>query len=135
MEKNNSVTQNLLEYLKDKTSGTTFIYDDFSGCGTYTAIRSSVVKLCREGYLHRVCQGVYVKPNVDGSFAKLSNIHIAREIDRRTSDMTEPYGSTLDYVEGKIKKKPSILYFNTHSATRQIELPDGTIVKYRKINR
>lgn len=133
--KENSVTQNIILFLKSKKCGTTFIYDDFAECGAYTAIRTSVVKLCKSGHIQRICQGVYIKPNEDGTITLPSNINIAIEIDRRQSDYTYPYGATLEFVEGKIKKMPKTLCFNTHGSTRKIELPDGSIVKYRKISK
>lgn len=131
----NSVFQNIILFLKDKKIGTTFIYDDFAECGSYTAIRSAVVKLCKSGHLRRICQGVYVKSNSDGTFTLPNNIHIALEIDRRNSDYTAPYGTTLDYIKGKLKQMPNTLYFNTHGSTRIITLPDNSIVKYRKIKK
>lgn len=131
-DNDNSVSQNIILFLKDKEMGTTFIYKDFAECGTYTAIRSAVVKLCKSGHLRRVCQGVYMKPNVNGTFTLPDNIHIAMEIDRRRSDYTVPYGTTLDYLEGKLKEMPKTLHFNTHGSTRIVTLPDNSIVKYRK---
>lgn len=131
-DNDNSVSQNIILLLKGKKIGTTFIYKDFAECGSYTAIRSAVVKLCKSGHLRRVCQGVYIKPDINGTFSLPDNIHIAMEIDRRRSDYTAPYGTTLDYLEGKLKEMPKTLHFNTHGSTRIVTLPDNSIVKYRK---
>lgn len=130
MIKENSVKNNIKKLLADSQVGTLFNYNDFSSCGTYTAIRSAVVYLCKNKLLERVCQGVYVKPGSKGERYNIDNIMLAKEIDRKNGAIATPRGKTLEYVNGQLKQLPSILEFYSTGSGRIIQLPDGTVVKY-----
>ena len=133
MIKENSVQYNIKQLLAKSKAGTLFNYNDFNDCGTYTAIRSAVVYLCKNKELERICQGVYVKPGKNGENYKPDNITLAKEIDRKNGATQTPKGKTLDYVNGKINKLPNLLEFYSTGSGRIIRLPDGTIVKYSLI--
>lgn len=130
MSKENSVQNNIKRLLSESKVGTLFNYNDFRDCGTYTAIRSAVVYLCKNKELERICQGVYVKPGRKGGNYYPDNITLAKEIDRKNGSTTSPKGKTKDYIDGKINKMPNSLEFFSSGSGRIIKLPDGTIVKY-----
>lgn len=130
MIKENSVHNNIKKLLNKSEVGTLFNYNDFKDCGTYTAIRSAVVCLCKNNELERVCQGVYVKPGRKGENYIPDNITIAKEIDRKNGATAYPKGKTLEYVNGLTDKLPKPLEFYSTGSGRIIKLPDGTIVKY-----
>ena len=130
-EKENSVYNNIKKIIKQSKVGRLFNYNDFAECGTYSAIRTAVVDLCKANYLERVCQGVYVKPNIN----KVKNyipddITLAIEIDRRNGSVATPKGSTLEYVNGIMPDMPDKLEFYSTGSGRTIKLPDGRIVSY-----
>lgn len=130
MIKENSVQNNIKKLLSESKVGTLFNYSDFKECGTYTAIRSAVVYLCKNSELERICQGVYVKPGKTGENYMPDNITLAKEIDRKNGAIASPKGKTLEYLNGKIDKLPKSLEFYSTGSGRIIQLPDGTIVKY-----
>ncbi|MDO4823073.1 MAG: DUF6088 family protein [Bacteroidales bacterium] len=130
MIKENSVQNNIKKLLSESKVGTLFNYNDFRDCGTYTAIRSAVVYLCKNKKLERICQGVYVKPGRKGENYFPDNITLAKEIDRKNGATASPKGETQDYLNGKIDKLPKSLEFYSTGSGRKIQLPDGTIVKY-----
>lgn len=123
-------TQDLIKrFLNTQADSRTFIYNDFLSCGNYKAIRSAVVHLCKTKHLVRLCQGVYVKPNRLGQYEMPSNIHLVREIDRRMGGVPVSRGTTRDFELGKIEEQPEVLSFFTTTSSRQLTLPDGTLVK------
>lgn len=128
--KENSVQNNIKKLLSQSKVGMLFNYSDFCECGTYTAIRSAVVYLCKKNELQRICQGVYVKPGKNGEDYIPDNITLAKEIDRKNGACASPKGKTLDYVNGKTERQPKSLEFYSTGSGRTIQLPDGTIVKY-----
>ena len=131
MEKENSVRQNMMKVIDEKRVGSLFNYDDFKDCGTYTAIRTAVVDLCKANYLERICQGIYVKPDkIKSKKYYPDNITLAKEIDRKNGSTAIPRGSTLLYIKGIISDMPNELNFYSTGSGRVIRLPDGTIVRY-----
>ena len=78
--KNHSTKKNIEALIQECEPGQTFIYDDFLKCGIYTRVRCAVVKLCEEGLLVRIAQGVYAKPGVIPPF-----IQVVKELVRRNN--------------------------------------------------
>lgn len=131
VEKDLSIPKRLINFLKDKKAGTTFIYEDFKSCGPYSPVRSAVVFLCKTRKLARVCQGVYVKPGNNGKYEIPSNCQIIKELDRRNGGIPMPKDKeTTAYISGQLSYNPKILSFYTNSSTRRFKLPDGTLVKF-----
>ena len=127
MIKENSVQSNIKKLLADSEIGTLFNYNDFRSCGTYTAIRSAVVYLCKNKLLERVCQGVYVKPGKRGEKYIPDDITLAKEIDRKNGATAYPKGKTLEYFNGKIDRQPKLLEFYSTGSGRIIQLPVGQL--------
>lgn len=131
MEEKNSVRNNVLRFIEQKKVGSLFNYNDFKDCGSYTAIRTVIVDLCKAKCLERICQGVYVKPGIYASKEYIpDNITLAKEIDRKNGSIATPKGKTLEYVNGKLSNIPQELEFFSTGSGRSIKLPDGTTVKY-----
>ena len=130
-EENNSVRKNIIRIIEQNEVGTLFNYNDFKECGSYTAIRTAVVDLCKAKYLERIWYGIYVKPDIklSGNYIP-DNITLAKEIDRRNGSTATPRKKTLDFLNGKLSKMPNELEFYSNGSGRNIKLPDGTIVKY-----
>lgn len=131
VEENNSVRKNIKRTIEHKKVGSLFNYNDFKECGPYTAIRTAIVDLCKESCLERVCQGVYVKPDIGNEKEYYpDNITLAKEIDRKNGSIATPRGKTLDFIEGRITKMPNELEFYSTGSGRTIRLPDGMVVKF-----
>lgn len=62
-------TQSAYNKIKKKVTsskrGTLFFPDKFALAGTSDAVRSALVRLCRDGALIRVAQGIYCYPKID----------------------------------------------------------------------
>ena len=134
--KENSVYNNIKRIVERSDIGHLFNYTDFRDCGKYTAIRTAVVDLCKQNYLERVCQGIYVKPDKLKSKSYLpDDITLAIEIDRKNGAEPTPKGETLEFLNGIRKKKPKILEFYSTGSGRKRVLPSGTVVKYSFIRK
>ena len=130
-EKENSVYNNIKRIIKQSEVGRLFNYNDFKECGTYTAIRTAVVDLCKANYLERICQGIYVKPDISNKKNYIpDDITLAFEMDRKNGSVATPRGSTLDYINGILPDMPDKLQFYSTGSGRNIKLPDGRIVSY-----
>lgn len=121
---------NIQRFLLSQQPGTTFVYSDFKHCGSYESIRSVVVDLCKKRKLVRICQGVYVKPSVDGSEYMPDNVAIAKEIDRKNGGKAVLFDEIAEEISRGLK--PAVLKFHTNKSTRTNVLPDGTIANYYK---
>ncbi len=129
VEESNSVRNNIKRIIEQNKVGSLFNANDFKSCGSYTAIRTAIVDLCKEKCLERVCQGVYVKPGTGKEYIP-DNITLAIEIDRKNGSIAIPKGETLDFLEGRISKMPKKLEFFSTGSGRTRKLPDGVLVKY-----
>ena len=119
-EKTDTSTYTLIsKFLKRQKAGKTFVYADFDSCGSYSCIRSAVMRLCEKKELLRLCQGVYMKPGADTP----DDLHIANEIARRNNTLVKIKN---DEIIGGTR----VITLYTNGATRNITLPDGTIIKY-----
>lgn len=134
--KENSVCSNVKRIIDQSEIGRIFNYRDFDSCGPYTAIRTAVVELRKNNYLERVCQGIFVKPDKTSNKSYIpDDVTLAIEIDRKNGAIAVPKGATLDYINGKITKKPRELEFYSNGSGRVIYLPNGTKVKYTFLKR
>ncbi len=128
-EEKSSVLKNIKRIIEQNNVGSLFNYNDFKSCGTYSAIRTAIVVLCKNNYLERVCQGVYVKPSTEQKYIP-DSITLAKEIERKNGSIATPKGKTLDFLDGRIKKMPTVLEFFSTGSGRTRRLPNGVLVKY-----
>ena len=129
--KENSVYHNIKKIIEQSEVGRLFNYKDFKECGSYSAIRTAVVDLCKANYLERICQGVYVKPDINNEKNYIpDDITLAFEIDRKNGSVATPKGRTLAYINGILPDMPDILQFYSTGSARRIKLPNGRIVSY-----
>lgn len=120
----NSTTTRISAFLKTQKEGTTFVYDDFKELGSYSCIRSAIVRLCENNELIRLCQGVYMKPGTDVP----DIVHIAKEIARRSK-------SKVELKEDEYRGNTRIISFYTNGSTRSLTLDDGAVIKYIHIDK
>jgi hypothetical protein len=115
----NSTIALISKFLEKQSVGQTFVYSDFENCGSYTCIRSAVMRLCEKKELMRLCQGVYMKPGGEVP----DSVHLAKEIARRNSSKS--------YIKSdELLGSTRVIKINTDGATRNITLPNGTVLKY-----
>lgn len=115
----NSTIAKISAFLKRQPKGTTFVYTDFDMFGSYSNIRTVLVRLCERKELVRLCQGVYMKPGAQ----EPSTIHIAKEIARRN-------GTTAVLKSDEYKGSTRIITLYTDGSTRSVTLQDGTVIKF-----
>ena len=119
----NSTTAKISDFIQRQKNGTTFVYDDFKELGSYSNIRSSIVRLCKKKELTKLYHGIYMK-----SGDKIPDaVHIALEIGRKK-------GLKVSLRRDKCYGNTRIISLYTNGSTRNIILSDGTVLKYFHIN-
>lgn len=122
----NSTRSNILKYLEDKPEGSFVNYEDLDNAGSYTSIRSAVVRLCEDKKLVRVAQGVYMIPYPDESIMP-DYFEIAKEIGRRAHNIVIP--KVLKKTK-PAKNNGNTYYYDTDGASRTVKAYDGTLLKF-----
>ena len=60
-----SVTSKIEQQILKLDRGSIFFPDDFVDLGTSEAIRQSLTRLCKEGLIIRIAQGIYCYPEIE----------------------------------------------------------------------
>ena len=60
-----SVTSKIEQQILSLEKGSIFFPDDFIDFGTSDAVRQTLTRLCKEGLIIRVAQGIYCYPEVE----------------------------------------------------------------------
>lgn len=59
-----SIASKIRQQILSSEKGSIFLPDDFVDIGTYDAIRQSLKRLCNEGVITRVAQGIHCFPEI-----------------------------------------------------------------------
>lgn len=106
--------------------GTLFFPDMFALTGSSDAVRSALVRLCREGVLMRVAQGIYCYPKIDmkwGSGMIPPSIEeIANGIAKRDKVRIAPTGAYVLNLLGLSTQIPANVVFVTDGSQRRVSI-------------
>lgn len=109
--------------------GTLFFPDSFSALGSSDAVRSALVRLCKNNILTRVAQGIYYYPRIDTKWGSgiipPSIEEIARGIAMRDKVRIAPTGSYAMYQLGLSTQIPANVVFMTDGSQRRISIGKG----------
>ena len=98
----NSAYTTIKNKIDSSERGTLFFPDDFAAFGSSDAIRSALVRLCRNETLIRVAQGIYYYPKIDTKWGSgiipPSIEEIAGGIAKRDKVRIAPTGKTFSTV-------------------------------------
>ena len=116
--------------------GTLFSPDAFADTGTSDAVRSALVRLCKNGILMRVAQGIYCNPKVDykwgGGVIMPSVEEIAAAIADRDKARIAPTGSYAMYRLGLSTQIPANVVFVTDGSPRRVTIGKGRGILFKR---
>lgn len=132
-------TQSAYNKIKRKITyskrGALFFPDNFSLAGTSDAVRSALVRLCRDGTLMRVAQGIYCYPKIDtkwGSGIIPPSIEdIANGIAKRDKVRIAPTGAYVLNLLGLSTQIPANVVFVTDGSSRKVSIGKGKGILFK----
>ena len=121
--------------IDEAVRGTLFFPDTFASIGTSDAVRSALVRLCENGILIRVAQGIYYYPKIDtkwGSGVIPPSIEeIAEGIAKRDRVRIAPTGSYALYQLGLTTQIPANVVFITDGSQRRVSIGKGKGILFK----
>ena len=119
-----------------KRKGTIVFSEDFKKIGDGGTIRVSLFRLCREGILIRLANGIFLYPKIDKKFGLgviyPSIFEIASEIAKREKARLIPTGVYAMNRLGLSTQVPAKVIFLTDSAPRTIKIGQKATIKFLK---
>ena len=130
-----STYNSIRKRVEDSERGTLFFPDSFADIGSSDAVRSALVRLCENGVLTRVAQGVYCYPRVDkrwGSGIILPSVEeIAEAIAERDRVRIAPTGSYALYRLGLTTQIPANVVYVTDGSSRRVSIGKGRGILFK----
>lgn len=115
--------------------GALFFPDNFALTGTSDAVRSALVRLCRDGALMRVAQGIYCYPKIDtkwGSGVTPPSVEeIAYGIAKRDKVRIAPSGAYVLNQLGLSTQVPANVVFVTDGSPRKVSIGKGKGIQFK----
>ena len=115
--------------IEESGRGSLFFPDTFADTGTSDAVRSALVRLCENGILTRVAQGIYCYPRIDerwGGGTILPSVdEIAQAIATRDRVRIAPTGAYALYRLGLSTQIPANVVFVTDGSPRRVSIGKG----------
>ena len=115
--------------------GTLFFPDDFATFGSSDAVRSALVRLCKNETLIRVAQGIYYYPKIDTKWGSgiipPSVEEIANGIAKRDRVRIAPTGAYVLNLLGLSTQVPANVVFVTDGSQRRINIGKGKGILFK----
>lgn len=115
--------------------GSLFFPDNFALTGTSDAVRSALVRLCRDGALMRVAQGIYCYPKIDTKWGSgvipPSVEEIAYGIAKRDKVRIAPSGAYVLNQLGLSTQVPANVVFVTDGSPRKVSIGKGKGIQFK----
>lgn len=115
--------------------GTLFFPDLFAHTASSDAVRSALVRLCKDGDIIRVAQGIYCYPKIDkkwGSGVIPPSIEdIANGIAKRDKVRIAPTGAYVLNILGLSKQIPANVVFVTDGSSRKVSVGKGNGIQFK----
>ena len=112
-----------------------FFPDSFADAGTSDAVRSALVRLCENGVLTRVAQGIYCYPRMDKRWGRgviLPSVEeIAAAIAGRDRVRIAPTGAYALYRLGLTTQIPANVVFITDGSSRRVSIGKGRGILFK----
>ncbi len=130
-----STYNSIKKCIEESERGTLFFPDSFTDAGSSDAVRSALVRLCENGVLTRVAQGIYCYPRIDtrwGGGAILPSIEeIAEAIAGRDRVRIAPTGAYALYRFGLTTQIPANVVFITDGSPRRVTIGKGRGILFK----
>ena len=121
--------------IEESGRGSLFFPDTFADTGTSDAVRSALVRLCENGILTRVAQGIYCYPRIDerwGGGTILPSVdEIAQAIATRDRVRIAPPGAYALYRLGLSTQIPANVVFVTDGSPRRVSIGKGRGILFK----
>ena len=121
--------------IEESGRGSLFFPDTFADTGTSDAVRSALVRLCENGILTRVAQGIYCYPRIDerwGGGTILPSVdEIAQAIATRDRVRIAPTGAYALYRLGLSTQIPANVVFVTDGSPRRVSIGKGRGILFK----
>ena len=131
----NSAYNEIKRKITSSKRGTLFFPDSFAQMASSDAIRSALVRLCKDGDITRVAQGIYCYPKIDtkwGSGVVPPSIEdIANGIAKRDKVRIVPTGAYVLNVLGLSKQVPANVVFFTDGSSRKVSVGKGNGILFK----
>ena len=116
----------MLRYIQESPLSKVFYLEDFAQCGSYTSIRSEIVRLEQKSILVRLARGVYMNSIGYNSMNMNHLIEIILEdFSQRYNVSIHPTGEYLLYKLGYVNDLPKQIELGyNHSCQRAINITD-----------
>lgn len=115
--------------------GTLFFPDTFASTGSSDAVRSALVRLCENGILIRIAQGIYYYPKIDTKWGTgmipPSIEEIAEGIAKRDKVRIVPTGAYALYQLGLSTQIPANVVFITDGSQRRVTIGKGRGILFK----
>ena len=115
--------------------GSIFFPDAFSFIATPDAVRSALVRLCKDGEIMRVARGIYCYPKIDrkwsSGFIPPSIEDIANGIAKRDKVRIAPAGAYVLNLLGLSTQIPANVVFVTDGSQRRVSIGKGKGILFK----
>lgn len=128
-----SIEDKIVAHIESLPKGELLLPDDFRELGSSEAVRLSLFRLERKGFVVRVAQGIYVRPKESKLIGKLtpSAEEVAHAIAKRDRIRIVPAGSYALNALGLSTQVPMNVVLITDGSPREIKVGKRTI-KFKK---
>lgn len=129
LDKMKSIHQQIVQTIRDFKQGTIFFPEQFDQVGNNDAVRQTLSRICKEGLIIRLSQGVYLYPVVDKELGVLypSVDTIAKAIALRDKARIIPTGIYALNRLGLSTQVPMKVVYLTDGIPRKINIAEQTI--------
>ena len=126
-----SVTYKIEQQILNLERGSIFFPNDFVDLGTPEAIRQSLTRLCKEGTIIRIAQGIYCYPEIEEKLGIKSMIVDANDIERTVLGKADTIEKICKEIFDELKKQGLTQYTGTeaegHAYSVNNKISDGEI--------
>ena len=129
LDKMKSIHQQIVQTIRDFKQGTIFFPEQFDQVGNNDAVRQTLSRICKEGLIIRLSQGVYLYPVEDKELGVLypSVDTIAKAIALRDKARIIPTGIYALNRLGLSTQVPMKVVYLTDGIPRKINIAEQTI--------
>lgn len=131
----NSAYNEIKRKITSSKRGTLFFPDLFAQTASSDAIRSALVRLCKDGEIIRVAQGIYCYPKIDtkwGSGVIPPSIEdIANGIAKRDKVRIAPTGAYVLNMLGLSTQVPANVVFVTDGSSHKVSVGKGNGILFK----
>lgn len=131
----NSVASKIKEQILLLEKGSIFFPDDFINLGTSDAIRQTLTRLCKDGLIIRIAQGIYSYPIIEEKLGLGVIIptydQIALALAERDHARIAPTGIYAQNILGLSTQVPMNYVYLTDGSKRHVEISNGRGITFK----